>query len=70
MKSMPVESTERCAKEIINSVCLGDLYLFEPSWIRTGMWFKWFFAAAFEWCFHFLLVQIPAKAAKRNDKSN
>ncbi|KAK4258060.1 hypothetical protein QN277_007566 [Acacia crassicarpa] len=63
---LPVESTERCAKAIVKSTCRGDIYRIEPSWMRTGVWTKWYFAAALEWCFHFLFVKIPAKVAKRN----
>ncbi|KAK4256919.1 hypothetical protein QN277_006580 [Acacia crassicarpa] len=66
MNNMPVESTERCAKAIVKSTCRGDMYRIEPSWMRTSVWTKWYFAAALEWCFHFLFVKIPAKAAKRN----
>ncbi|KAI9079776.1 hypothetical protein K1719_038397 [Acacia pycnantha] len=66
VKSVPAESAERCAKAIIKSTCRGDMYLTEPSWTRTNVWFKWFFAGALEWSFHVLLVKNPAKAAKRN----
>ncbi|KAK4256920.1 hypothetical protein QN277_006581 [Acacia crassicarpa] len=66
VKSVLAESAERCAKAIVKSTCTGDMYLTEPSWTRTNVWFKWFFAGAFEWCFHLLLVKNPAKAAKRN----
>ncbi|XP_028766260.1 11-beta-hydroxysteroid dehydrogenase-like 4A [Neltuma alba] len=66
LKTMPVESTERCAKAIVNSTCRGDMNLIEPSWMRTGVWLKWFLPAAVEWCFHFQFVKIPSKAAKKN----
>ncbi|KAI9079668.1 hypothetical protein K1719_038289 [Acacia pycnantha] len=66
VKRVPAESAERCAKAIIKSTCRGDMYLTEPSWTRTNVWFKWFFSGAVEWCFHLLLVKNPAKVAKRN----
>ncbi|KAI9079777.1 hypothetical protein K1719_038398 [Acacia pycnantha] len=43
VKRVPAESAERCAKAIVKSTCRGDMYLTEPSWTRTNVWFKWFF---------------------------
>ncbi|XP_054793639.1 LOW QUALITY PROTEIN: 11-beta-hydroxysteroid dehydrogenase-like 4A [Prosopis cineraria] len=35
-KIIPVETAERCAKAILKSICRGEMYLIEPSWMRTG----------------------------------
>ncbi|XP_028766255.1 11-beta-hydroxysteroid dehydrogenase-like 4A isoform X2 [Neltuma alba] len=54
-KTMPIEPVETCAEAIVNSTCRGDLYLIEPSWFRTLIWFKWFFPGLTEWLFHYRL---------------
>ncbi|KAF7834011.1 11-beta-hydroxysteroid dehydrogenase-like 4A [Senna tora] len=66
-KTVPIESTESCAKAILNSTCRGDLYLIEPSWVRIFVWLNMFFPALVEWSSHYMMVKKPAQAAnKRN----
>ncbi|KAJ6970803.1 hypothetical protein NC653_035166 [Populus alba x Populus x berolinensis] len=40
LEFVPVESTERCAKAIVDSACRGDGYLIEPSWARMSFLLK------------------------------
>ncbi|XP_024175377.2 11-beta-hydroxysteroid dehydrogenase-like 4A [Rosa chinensis] len=37
---MPCQSTEVCAKAIVDSACRGDMDLMEPSWIRVAFWLR------------------------------
>nr|XP_023916576.1 11-beta-hydroxysteroid dehydrogenase 1B-like isoform X2 [Quercus suber]POF05389.1 11-beta-hydroxysteroid dehydrogenase 1a [Quercus suber] len=59
MPWMPVESTERCAKAIVDSTCKGDMYLTKPSWMRVGFWMRVLCPEVFEWCMHSMLVNRP-----------
>ena len=59
MPWMPVESTERCAKAIVDSTCKGDMYLTKPSWMRVGFWMRVLRPEVFEWCMHSMLVNRP-----------
>ncbi|KAK7841029.1 11-beta-hydroxysteroid dehydrogenase-like 6 [Quercus suber] len=52
MPWLPVESTERCAKAIVDSTCKGDMYLTKPSWVRVGFWMRVLYPEVFEWCLH------------------
>ncbi|KAI5562981.1 hypothetical protein BDE02_15G086600 [Populus trichocarpa] len=58
------ESTERCAKAIVDSACRGDRYLVEPSWTRITFLMKVLCPEVLEWWFHRILV------AKSSKKSN
>jgi len=58
------ESTERCAKAIVDSACRGDRYLVEPSWARITFLIKVLCPEVLEWWFHRILV------AKSSKKSN
>ncbi|PON77242.1 Short-chain dehydrogenase/reductase [Parasponia andersonii] len=66
IKGIPVESAERCAKAIVESVCRGDMYLTEPSWCRVGFWFKVFFPQLVQKCFHLTLIHSPWTSRKHN----
>ncbi|XP_065637303.1 11-beta-hydroxysteroid dehydrogenase A isoform X2 [Quercus suber] len=59
MPWLPVESTERCAKAIVDSTCKGDMYLTKPSWVRVGFWMRVLYPEVFEWCLHSMLVNRP-----------
>ncbi|KAL9375563.1 hypothetical protein Peur_032442 [Populus x canadensis] len=61
---VPAESTERCAKAIVDSACRGDRYLTEPSWARMTFLLKVLCPEVLEWLFHMVLV------AKSSKKSN
>ncbi|XP_004309297.1 PREDICTED: uncharacterized protein LOC101306394, partial [Fragaria vesca subsp. vesca] len=37
---IPSQSTEVCAKAIVDSACRGDMDLTEPSWIRFAFWLR------------------------------
>ncbi|XP_030971182.1 11-beta-hydroxysteroid dehydrogenase-like 2 isoform X1 [Quercus lobata] len=56
---IPTETTEGCAKAILDSTCSGDMYLTEPSWMKAGFWVKTVCPEVFEWCFHSLFVNWP-----------
>ncbi|KAL4634519.1 hypothetical protein ACB092_04G205600 [Castanea dentata] len=56
---MPIESTERCAKAIVDSTCRGDMYLTVPSWMGWGFWMRVFCPEILEWCLHTILVKWP-----------
>nr|POE84393.1 11-beta-hydroxysteroid dehydrogenase-like 4a [Quercus suber] len=56
---VPTETTEGCAKAILDSTCSGDMYLTEPSWMKAGFWVKTWCPEVFEWCFHSLFVRRP-----------
>lgn len=64
LEFVPVESTERCAKAIVDSACRGDGYLIEPSWARMSFLLKVLCPEVLEWWFHMVLV------AKSSKKSN
>ncbi|XP_011023956.1 PREDICTED: 11-beta-hydroxysteroid dehydrogenase-like 4A [Populus euphratica] len=61
---VPAESTERCAKAIVDSACRGDRCLIEPSWTRMLFLLKVLCPEVLEWSFHMVL------AAKSSKKSN
>ncbi|KAK7853244.1 11-beta-hydroxysteroid dehydrogenase-like 6 [Quercus suber] len=54
---MPVESTERCAKAIVDSTCRGDMYLTVPSWMGWGFLTRLLCPEVLEWCLHAVLVK-------------
>ncbi|KAJ6676454.1 RETINOL DEHYDROGENASE-RELATED [Salix viminalis] len=58
------ESTERCAKAIVDSACRGDRYLVEPSWARITFLIKVLCPEVVEWWLHRVFV------AKSSKKSN
>ncbi|CAK7336756.1 unnamed protein product [Dovyalis caffra] len=64
MDLIPAESTEMCAKAIVDSACRGDRYLIEPSWARITFLLKVLCPELLEWCFHWVLVAKTSK--KRN----
>jgi hypothetical protein len=55
------ESTERCAKAIVDSACRGDRYLVEPSWARITFLMKVLCPEVLEWWFHRILVAQSTK---------
>ncbi|XP_030929606.1 11-beta-hydroxysteroid dehydrogenase 1B-like isoform X2 [Quercus lobata] len=61
---IPIETTEGCAKAILDSICSGDMYLTEPSWMKAGFWVKTLCPEVFEWCFHSLFVSWPWTSKK------
>ncbi|KAL3571300.1 hypothetical protein D5086_028549 [Populus alba] len=56
LEFVPVESTERCAKAIVDSACRGDGYLIEPSWARMSFLLKVLCPEVLEWLFHMMEV--------------
>ncbi|XP_061953059.1 11-beta-hydroxysteroid dehydrogenase A-like [Populus nigra] len=58
---VPAESTERCAKAIVDSACRGDRYLTEPSWARMTFLLKVLCPEVLEWLFHMVLVSKSSK---------
>ncbi|KAK7841067.1 11-beta-hydroxysteroid dehydrogenase 1b, partial [Quercus suber] len=68
MPWMPVESTERCAKAIVDSTCKGDMYLTKPSWMRVGFWMRVLCPEVFEWCLHSMLVKRPCSTRQNEDR--
>ncbi|KAJ6869268.1 hypothetical protein NC651_034123 [Populus alba x Populus x berolinensis] len=62
LEFVPAESTERCAKAIVDSACRGDGYLIEPSWARMSFLLKVLCPEVLEWWFHMVLV---AKSSKK-----
>ncbi|WRX17253.1 Short-chain dehydrogenase/reductase SDR - like 10 [Theobroma cacao] len=56
MNSVLAESTDECAKAIVNSACRGDKYLTAPSWYVVGFLFKLFYPEVLEWCFHWHFI--------------
>ncbi|KAK4569111.1 hypothetical protein RGQ29_004488 [Quercus rubra] len=54
---VPVESTERCAKAIVDSTCRGDMYLTVPSWMGWGFWTRVLCPEVLEWGLHAILVK-------------
>ncbi|XP_075669636.1 11-beta-hydroxysteroid dehydrogenase 1A-like [Castanea sativa] len=60
----PTETTEGCAKAILDSACNGDTYLTEPSWMKAGFWVKTLCPEVFERCLHSLLVSRPRSSKK------
>nr|POE64461.1 11-beta-hydroxysteroid dehydrogenase-like 3 [Quercus suber] len=60
----PVESTERCAKAIVDSTCRGDMYLTVPSWMGWGFWTRVLCPEVLEWGLHAILVKWPHSQKK------
>lgn len=56
---LPVESAERCAKAIMRSVCRGDRYLLEPSWIGCVILWKVFCSEVTESVARWMLMVQP-----------
>uniref|UniRef100_A0A6N2NEU3 Uncharacterized protein n=1 Tax=Salix viminalis TaxID=40686 RepID=A0A6N2NEU3_SALVM len=52
------ESTERCAKAIVDSACRGDRYLVEPSWARITFLIKVLCPEVVEWWLHSMIEKI------------
>ncbi|GMY15157.1 11-beta-hydroxysteroid dehydrogenase 1a [Fagus crenata] len=61
----PAESTEGCAKAIVDSACSGDMYLTEPSWMKVGFWIKILCPEVFEACFPSMFVN-RSPTSKKN----
>ncbi|KAK4575815.1 hypothetical protein RGQ29_026670 [Quercus rubra] len=61
---IPIETTEGCAKAILDSTRSGGMYLTEPSWMKAGFWVKTLCPEVFEWCFHSLFVSWPWTSKK------
>ncbi|KAF5730971.1 11-beta-hydroxysteroid dehydrogenase-like 4A [Tripterygium wilfordii] len=54
---LPIESTGRCAKAIVNSACRGDMYLTEPYWVGVGFLLKLLCPEVLEWTYHLHFVK-------------
>ncbi|KFK26701.1 hypothetical protein AALP_AA8G282300 [Arabis alpina] len=57
---LPVESADRCAKEIMRSVCRGDRYLLEPAWIGCLILWKVFCSEVLDSVGRWLVMAGPA----------
>ncbi|KAJ6358660.1 hypothetical protein OIU76_000390 [Salix suchowensis] len=64
LQSIPIESTEDCAKAIVDSACRGDRYLVEPSWVWILFLVKVLFPEVLEWCLHWLFFSTPRNSRK------
>ncbi|KAJ6418055.1 hypothetical protein OIU84_001442 [Salix udensis] len=64
LQSIPIESTEDCAKAIVDSACRGDRYLVEPSWVWILFLVKVLFPEVLEWCLHWLFFSAPRNSRK------
>ncbi|KAM0979275.1 hypothetical protein EV1_015058 [Malus domestica] len=64
-KLTPSESTEKCTKAIVDSVCRGDRHLTEPSWVRFGFWLRVLYPELLEKLFH-LIVETKKMPATSN----
>ncbi|KAG6754230.1 hypothetical protein POTOM_042250 [Populus tomentosa] len=65
VESLPVESTEDCAKAVVDSACRGDRYLVEPSWVGIVFLFKLLCPEVLEWCLHGLLFSSAPRNLKK-----
>ncbi|XP_050224767.1 11-beta-hydroxysteroid dehydrogenase-like 4A [Mercurialis annua] len=63
---IPVESKERCAKAMVNSVCRGDKYLVEPSWLRVLFPWKAFYPEVTEFVNHCIVSTRHGATSKRS----
>ncbi|KAH9611699.1 hypothetical protein KSS87_016070 [Heliosperma pusillum] len=52
----PMETTERCAKVVINSACRGQRYVTTPAWYRVSYWWLVFWPELVELVFRLLYV--------------
>ncbi|XP_019185122.1 PREDICTED: 11-beta-hydroxysteroid dehydrogenase 1B-like [Ipomoea nil] len=59
---VPIEPVEKSAKAMVNSVCRGDNYLTEPSWMRTTFYYNQFLPEVIEWFSRWLLITKPGKS--------
>ncbi|KAL9372876.1 hypothetical protein Peur_035120 [Populus x canadensis] len=64
IESIPIESTEDCAKAIVDSACRGDRDLVEPSWVGILFLFKLLCPEVLEWCLHWLFSSAPRNLKK------
>ncbi|KAL5858832.1 hypothetical protein ACOSQ4_000128 [Xanthoceras sorbifolium] len=60
----PVQSTEECAKAIVDSACRGERYLTTPSWIRMTYFWKVFWPEIIEWSSRFFLMTGPGTSQR------
>ncbi|XP_010271121.1 PREDICTED: 11-beta-hydroxysteroid dehydrogenase-like 4A isoform X2 [Nelumbo nucifera] len=63
----PVESTEDCARAIVDGVCRGDRYIIEPSWYRILLQFQFLCPELVEWFARSLYKTKPQDAATKRD---
>lgn len=54
-------SAEECAKAVVKGVRRGDLYITEPSWIKTGFSHRLFFPELLDWAYR-LAFKIPSNS--------
>ncbi|XP_057459471.1 11-beta-hydroxysteroid dehydrogenase A-like isoform X1 [Actinidia eriantha] len=59
MSIVPVETTGRCAKAIVNSACRGEKYLTEPPWFRTTIFWTVFCPEVLEWFSRWFFITEP-----------
>ncbi|XP_074316532.1 11-beta-hydroxysteroid dehydrogenase 1A-like [Silene latifolia] len=52
----PMETTERCAKVVINSACRGQRYVTTPAWYRVSYWWRVFWPELVELVFRLFYV--------------
>ncbi|XP_038708036.1 11-beta-hydroxysteroid dehydrogenase-like 4A [Tripterygium wilfordii] len=64
MDFVPAESTEGCARSIVNKACRGEGYVTEPSWARVWFLLRACFPELVDWCSHLLLVCMQKKSKK------
>ncbi|KAJ4850116.1 hypothetical protein Tsubulata_400585 [Turnera subulata] len=55
---IPFESSEVCAKAMVDSACRGDLYSTEPSWLRICFLFKALCPELVDRCIHWLMISM------------
>ncbi|XP_010536601.1 PREDICTED: 11-beta-hydroxysteroid dehydrogenase-like 6 [Tarenaya hassleriana] len=67
---LPVESAEKCGKAIVRSVCRGDKYLVEPSWIDSVMLWRVFAPEVTEWLSRWWADLAKAKPPPRSKVLN
>ncbi|KAL5862614.1 hypothetical protein ACOSQ3_000128 [Xanthoceras sorbifolium] len=60
----PVQSTEECAKAIVDSACRGERYLTTPSWIRMTYFWKVFWPEIIVWSSRFFLMTGPGTSQR------
>ncbi|KAL6182654.1 hypothetical protein ACLB2K_044069 [Fragaria x ananassa] len=65
---IPSQSTEVCAKAIVDSACRGDMDLTEPSWIRFAFWLRVFCPQLLESITHSDSIKRPRSTP--SDKEN
>ncbi|KAI4334879.1 hypothetical protein L6164_013585 [Bauhinia variegata] len=58
---IPLETAAECAKAIVESVCKGDMYVTEPSWVKVLYSWKLFFPEVMDFVNRFAFRCMPDK---------